>query len=77
MDKEYQLDYYGFSNEDGDGCMAIFIDFPNIKGAGDTFEEAKEDAYENLKKYLKDKEMSDILFKEGIEAFEKGLFEKA
>ncbi len=49
----YALDYYGFSNEDGDGCMAVFVDFPDVKGVGDTFEEAAEDAYEQLEKYLK------------------------
>lgn len=40
----YILDYFGFSNEDGDGCMAVFVAFPDIKGMGDTFEEAEADA---------------------------------
>ncbi len=39
--EKYLLDYYGFSNEDGDGCMAVFVDFPDVKGLGDTFEESK------------------------------------
>ncbi|MEJ2468630.1 MAG: hypothetical protein P8Y51_06095 [Campylobacterales bacterium] len=46
--KQYALDYIGFSNEDGDGCVALFVDFPDIKGIGDTFEEAEADAYERL-----------------------------
>jgi hypothetical protein len=51
--KRYELDYYGFSNEDGDGCMAVFVDFPDVKGVGDTYEEAEADAYERLEQYLK------------------------
>jgi len=51
--KTLELDYYGFSNEDGDGCMAVFVDYPHIKGVGDTFEEAEADAYEQLELYLK------------------------
>lgn len=54
--KRYELDYYGFSNEDGDGCMAVFVKFPDIKGLGDTYEEAEADAYEKLEFYLKTKE---------------------
>jgi predicted RNase H-like HicB family nuclease len=57
--KAYGLDYYSFSNEDGDkdGCMAIFTKFPNIKGKGDTYEEARRDAYEKLENYLNKKRM--------------------
>ncbi|MFT5661153.1 MAG: putative RNase H-like HicB family nuclease [Sulfurimonas sp.] len=53
--KDYELDYYGFSNEDGDGFMAIFVLFPDIKGIGDTYEEAKIDAYERLENYFNTK----------------------
>lgn len=85
--KTLELDYYGFSNEDGDGCMAVFVDYPDIKGVGDTFEEAEIDAYEQLEIYMKRKEketdMSDI-FEKAVAAYESkefdeayGLFEKA
>jgi Fe-S cluster biogenesis protein NfuA/predicted RNase H-like HicB family nuclease len=83
--RKYALDYYGFSNEDGDGCMAVFVDFPDIKGVGDTYEEAKIDAYEQLEQYLnnKDREMTGT-FDKAIEAYETkqfdvayGLFEEA
>ncbi|MDX1296166.1 MAG: hypothetical protein R3302_07855, partial [Sulfurimonadaceae bacterium] len=47
--KKLELDYYGFSNEDGDGCMAVFVDYPDIKGVGDTYEEAEAEAFEQLK----------------------------
>jgi len=70
--KDYELDYYGFSNEDGDGCMAVFVKFPDIKGVGDTYEEAKIDAYERLENYLKikDKSMA-VTFDRALEEFEK------
>ncbi len=83
--KKYALDYYGFSNEDGDGCMAVFVDFPDIKGVGDTYEEAQTDAYEQLENYFKtkDRDMTET-FEKAIEAFETkhfdvayGLFEQA
>ncbi len=83
--KDYPLDYYGFSNEDGDGCMAVFVDFPDIKGVGDTYEEAKNDAYEQLERYfkIKDKKMTGT-FEKAVEAYEAkqfdmayGLFEEA
>ncbi len=83
--KDYPLDYYGFSNEDGDGCMAVFVDFPDIKGIGDTYEEAQSDAYEQLERYfkLKDEKMTGT-FEKAVEAYEAkqfdmayGLFEEA
>jgi len=33
---EYPVDLFGFSNEEGDGCMAAFVDFEEIKGVGAT-----------------------------------------
>lgn len=72
--RKYELDYYGFSNEDGDGCMAVFVDFPDIKGVGDTYEEAQADAYEQLK--YKDKEMTGT-FEKAVEAYETQHFDVA
>ncbi len=76
--KRYELDYYGFSNEDGDGCMAVFVAFPYIKGVGDSYEEARIDAYEELERYLKnkEKEMTGI-FDRAVEAFEAKQFDEA
>ncbi len=76
--KRYELDYYGFSNEDGDGCMAVFVAFPHIKGIGDSYEEARTDAYEELERYLnnKEKEMTGT-FDRAVEAFEAKQFEEA
>ena len=76
--RTYELDYYGFSNEDGDGCMAVFVAFPDIKGIGDTYEEAQVDAYEQLKQYFnnKDKEMNGT-FEKAVEAYETQHFDVA
>ncbi len=76
--KKYPLDYYGFSNEDGDGCIAVFIDFPEVKGLGDTFEEAKIDAYERLENHFKTKEKKMLtVFEEGVGAYEAKSYSKA
>ncbi len=68
----YELEYIGFSNEDGDGCMALFVEFPDIKGVGDTFEEARDDAYEQLERYLarKENKKMNTIFEAGVKAFE-------
>ncbi len=50
---EYPVDLFGFSNEEGDGCMAAFVDFEEIKGVGDTFEEAYIQAKELLNDELR------------------------
>ncbi len=49
---DYPKDFFGFSNEEGDGCVCAYIDF-DIKGVGDTFEEAYEDAQKLLEKEIK------------------------
>lgn len=76
--QNYELDYLGFSNEDGDGCVAVFVDFPDVKGIGDTFEEAREDAYERLELYFKrqEKRMS-TTFEQGVQAYESKQFNEA
>lgn len=76
--QNYELDYLGFSNEDGDGCVAVFVDFPDVKGIGDTFEEAREDAYERLELYFKrqEKRMS-TTFEQGVRAYESKQFNEA
>lgn len=48
----YQIDLVGSANEYGDACMAIYIDFPHIKGVGETFTEAKEDAKIYFKEFI-------------------------
>ena len=75
--KDYEIDYYGFSNEDGDGCMAVFVAFPDVKGIGDTYEEAKEDAYERLDIYLKQRSNSMESFNLAVKAYESKEYERA
>ena len=76
--KQYALDYIGFSNEDGDGCVALFVDFPEIKGIGDTFEEAEADAYERLEEYFKTQEQQMMTtFEAGVSAYESKHYKEA
>lgn len=76
--KAYALDYMGFGNEDGDGCVAVFVDFPDIKGIGDTYAEAKEDAYEQLEAYMKKHEGALMSrFEMGVGAFEAKQYREA
>ena len=58
--------------------MAVFVAFPHIKGIGDSYEEAQIDAYEELERYLnnKEKEMTGT-FDRAVEAFEAKQFEEA
>lgn len=75
--KDYEIDYYGFSNEDGDGCMAVFVEYPDIKGVGDTYEEAKEDAYERLEVYFKQRKNGMESFNLAVKAYESKEYERA
>ena len=75
--KDYEMDYYGFSNEDGDGCMAVFVDYPDVKGVGDTFEEAEADAYERLEIYLKQWRKGMGSFNLAVKAYESKEYERA
>ncbi len=75
--KDYEIDYYGFSNEDGDGCMAVFVAYPDIKGIGDTYEEAKEDAYERLEVYFKQRKNGMESFNLAVKAYESKEYERA
>ena len=75
--KDYEIDYLGFSNEDGDGCMAVFVAYPDVKGVGDTFEEAKEDAYERLEIYLKQRKTNMESFDLAVQAYESKEYERA
>ncbi|WP_345987124.1 NifU family protein [Sulfurimonas sp. HSL1-2] len=76
--KKYALDYFGFSNEEGDGCVAQFVDFPEIKGIGDSFEEAEEDAYERLEAYFQNQEEQKMTtFEAGVSAYEAKQYKEA
>lgn len=76
--KKYALDFVGFSNEEGDGCIAVFVDFPEIKGIGDTFEEAEADAYERLEVYFQNEEQQMMTtFEAGVSAFEAKQYKEA
>jgi len=44
--------YYFFGNEEGDGYEIYFDEYPDVKGFGETFDEAYEDAIENYYRYI-------------------------
>lgn len=44
--------YYYYGNQEGDGYEVYFEGYPDVKGWGDTYEEALEDAKENLERLL-------------------------
>lgn len=52
--------YYCFGNQEGDGYEVYFDDYPQIKGFGDSYEEAYEEALQALKHYLKEQQMSSM-----------------
>lgn len=44
--------YYFFGNEEGDGYEIYFDEYPDVKGFGEIFDEAYEDAIENYYRYI-------------------------
>jgi len=53
--EQLRTHYHYFSNEEGDGYEVYSCDHPGVKGYGDTYEDAMEDLYTNLERYLKHK----------------------
>lgn len=52
MNKEYEIEVYGLDHEQGDGFIAVYPDFPHIKGDGDTPQEAIESAKKAFAGYI-------------------------
>jgi len=52
LELDYPIDVFGLEHEIGDGFIAIYADFPQVKGDGDTPEEAMESAKASLREYL-------------------------
>lgn len=73
--------YRYFSNQEGDGYEVYFCDYPEIKGFGDTYDEAHEDASDNLKAYLtqqKEKQMGEKqMMAEALEAYDAKAYKQA
>jgi uncharacterized protein len=70
--------YYYFGNQEGDGYEVYFDEYPDIKGFGDTYDDAYHEALEHLQHYLKDQELeSQPLMTQAINAYDNKLYTKA
>lgn len=70
--------YYFFGNQEGDGYEVYFDDYPDVKGFGDTYEDAHTDALENLEHYLKEQNMqNEPLMTQAIKAYDNKVYTKA
>ncbi len=58
MMDEMRTHYHYFSNEEGDGYEIYSCDYPDVKGYGDTYEDAMVDLRDNLAVYLKKNEVN-------------------
>jgi TPR repeat protein len=68
---ELRTHYHYFSNEEGDGYEIYSCDFPEVKGYGDTYDEAMDDIRENLKR-IKEKGMeAQSLMENAIAAYDR------
>ncbi len=70
--------YYFFGNQEGDGYEVYFDAYPDVKGFGDTYDDAYADALENLQSYLKEHELSTTpQMTQALEAYDNHHYTKA
>jgi len=63
--------YHYFSNEEGDGYEIYSCDFPEVKGYGDTYDEAMSDLRRNLKRYEEKSMEAQSLMENAIAAYDR------
>jgi uncharacterized protein len=69
--EELRTHYHYFSNEEGDGYEIYSCDIPDLKGFGETYDEAMDDLRKNLKRH-KEKSMEALsLMESAIIAFDR------
>lgn len=68
---EIRTHYHYFSNEEGDGYEIYSCDIPDIKGYGDTYEEAMSDLRRNLKRREEKSMEAQSLMETAIIAYDK------
>jgi len=75
--KEPDVQTYFFSQEEGDGYEVRLVDHPNIRGFGDTYEEAYEDALEHYKTF-EENTMDHVtpIYEEALKAYDDKDFTK-
>lgn len=74
---ELRTHYHYFSNEEGDGYEIYSCDFPEVKGFGETYEEAMADLRRNLKRYEEKKMEAQSLMETAITAYDAKEYTKA
>ncbi|MDD4883859.1 NifU family protein [Sulfuricurvum sp.] len=79
--EELHTHYHYFSNEEGDGYEIYSCEYPDVKGYGDTYEEAMDDMKRNLDRYLQrikgEKMEVESLMEQAIAAYDAKDFLKA
>ena len=75
--EELRTHYHYFSNEEGDGYEVYSCDFPDVKGYGDTYEEAMADMKRNLEKEKERTMEAEPMMIEAIRAYDAQEYAKA
>lgn len=68
---ELRTHYHYFSNEEGDGYEIYSCDFPDVKGSGDTYDEAMDDLRKNLKRIQEKGMEAQSLMESAIAAYDR------
>ncbi len=75
--EELRTHYHYFSNEEGDGYEIYSCDFPEVKGYGDTYDEAMSDLVRNLKRNEVKRMEAESLMETAIAAYDAKEYMKA
>ncbi len=75
--KEPAVQTYFFSQEEGDGYEVRLVEYPDIRGFGDTYEEAYDDALENYKIFEEETmNQTKPIYEEALKAYDNKDFTK-
>ncbi|WP_310440544.1 NifU family protein [Sulfuricurvum sp.] len=74
---ELRTHYHYFSNEEGDGYEIYSCDFPEVKGYGETYDEAMSDLRQNLKRNEGKRMEAESLMETAITAYDAKDYSKA
>jgi len=74
---ELRTHYHYFSNEEGDGYEIYSCDLPDVKGFGETYDEAMDDLRRNIKRYEEKNMEAQSLMETAITAYDAKDYTKA
>lgn len=74
---ELRTHYHYFSNEEGDGYEIYSCDLPDVKGFGETYDEAMDDLRRNIKRYEEKNMEAQSLMETAITAYDAKDYSKA